>query len=234
MNKIAYPLNQGMQGPPVADLHNAMQVLLERSLILANDEAARRELAAALRRDRDRQSFNRATGKLVSVFQREWRLQPSGDVDRPTADALNKLLRELGLLDPERPPAFLLVTGVVHREDGVPLRGTRMQAAHVTDRRAIRLGDDSADAEGRTIGSSQVIPNAKPIETIDIIVPIAAPAVDHHTIQGAILLEHGLLAEKLKLRLYRRDFGDKTTLLSETTTVGATMLKSTRLFSKRQ
>jgi hypothetical protein len=247
MNKISHPLNRGMQGPPVADLHNAMQVLLERALILANDEAARRELAAALRRELERQSFGKATGKVVSVFQRERRLQPSGEVDGPTADALNKLLRELGLLDPERPPAFLLVTGVVRREDGVLLGGTRIRAAHVADRGAIRLGDDSADAEGRytirydalpgvdainlkvsaidedgrTIGSSQVVPNAKPVETIDITLPIAAPTADRQTIEGAILLEHGLPAEKLKLRLYRRDFGGKTTLLSETTTVGA-------------
>jgi hypothetical protein len=247
MNKIYHPLNRGMQGPPVADLHNALQLLLDRALILANDDGARRELAAALRRELERQSFGEATGKLVSVFQRERALQSSGEVDGPTADALNNLLREFGLLDQERPPALRLVTGVVRREDGVPLQGARMRAAHVSDHREIRLGDDSTDAEGRytirydtlpgvdainlkvsamdedgrTIGSSQVVPNAKPVETIDLTVPIAAPAADRQTIEGAILLEHGLPAEKLKLRLYRRDFGGKTTLLSETTTVGA-------------
>jgi hypothetical protein len=247
MNKITHPLNRGTQGPPVADLHNALQVLLDRALILANEEGARRELAAALRPELERQSFGDATGKVVSVFQRERHLQPSGEVDGPTADALNKLLRELGLLDPERVLAFRLVTGVVRREDGVPLRGGRMRAAHAADQREIRLGDDSADAEGRytirydalpgvdavnlkvsaldeegrTIGSSEVVPNAKPVETIDITVPLAAPAADRQTIEGAILLEHGLPAEKLALRLYRRDFGGQTTLLNETTTVGA-------------
>lgn len=247
MNKITFPLNRRVQGPQVADLHGALQALLDRALILANDEGARREAAAALQRDLPQQSYGQATGKLVSVFQRERSLQPTGEVDGPTADALNKLLRELGLLDPERVPAFLLVTGIVRREDGVPLRGARLRAAHVSDHGEIRLGDDSADAEGRytirydglpgvdalnlkvsvigedgrTLASSALIPNAKPVENLDLTVPIAAPADDRLTIEGTVLLEHGLPAEKLKLRLYRRDFGGKTTLLSETTTVGA-------------
>lgn len=246
MNKITFPLNQPMQGPQVGDLQNALQVLLDRAAILANDEGARRELATALRRDHAQQSYGEATGKLVSVFQRERHLQPSGEVDGPTADALNKLLRELGLLDQERPPAFRLVTGVLRREDGLPLQGARIRATHVSERGAIRLGDDSTEAEGRytirydalpgvdainlrvsaigedgrTVGSSQVVPNAKPVETIDLTVPIAAPAADRQTIEGAILLEHGLPAEKLKLRLYRRDFGGKATPLGDTTTVG--------------
>lgn len=247
MNKITFPLNRRVQGPQVADLHGALQALLDRALILANDEGARREATAALRRDLPQQFYGEATGKLVSVFQRERHLQPSGEVDGPTADAFNKLLRELGLLDPDRVPAFLLVTGVVRREDGVPLRGVRLRAAHVSDHGEIRLGDDSADAEGRytirydglpgvdavnlkvsvigedgrTLASSALVPNAKPVENLDLSVPIAAPAVDRQTIEGTVLLEHGLPAEKLKLRLYRRDFGGKTTLLSETTTVGA-------------
>lgn len=37
-------------------------------------------------------------------------------------------------------------------------------------------------------------------------------------IEGRILLEHGMPAKQLKLRLYRRDFGGKSTLLNETTT----------------
>lgn len=247
MNTITHPLNQQMRGPQVVDLQNALQALLDRGLILANDERARRELATVLRRELLQQAYGDTTGKLVSIFQRERRLQPSGDVDGPTADALNRLLHELGLLDSERAPAVRLVAGVARREDGVPLRGTRIRAAHVADAREIRLGDDSADAEGRytirydalpgvdvvnlkvlaldddarTIGSSEVVPNAKPVETIDLTVPIAAPAGDRQTIEGAILFEHGLPAEKLKLRLYRRDFGGNATLLTETTTVGA-------------
>lgn len=245
MKPINFPMNRGVRGPQVADLHIALQALLDRVSILANDEVARRKAATALRRDMQQQSYGEATASIVGVFQRECNLQSSGEVDGPTAAALNKLLHELGLLDQERPPAFRLVTGIVRREDRLPLQGARVRATHVYERREIRLGDDTTDAEGRytirydtlpgvdainlkvsaidedgrTIGSSQVVPNAKPVETINLAVPIAAPAADRLTIEGTILLEHGLPAEKLKLRLYRRDFGGKATLLDETTTV---------------
>ncbi len=71
MNKITHPLKRGMKGPRVADLHNALQVLLDRALMLANDEGARRKLTAALRRDLARQAYGAATAKVVSVFQQE-------------------------------------------------------------------------------------------------------------------------------------------------------------------
>jgi hypothetical protein len=197
MSTITFPLTRGMQGRQVADLHNALQVLLDRALIRANDEGARRELAAALRRDLAQQSYGEATEKVVSVFQEERRLQPSGEVDGPTADAFNKLLRELGLLDQERPPAFRLVAGLVRREDGLPLQGARVRATDVSERRETRLGDDTADAEGRytiryealpgvdavnlkvsaigedgrAVVSSEVVPNAKLVETIDLTCP---------------------------------------------------------------
>jgi hypothetical protein len=52
-------------------------------------------------------------------------------------------------------------------------------------------------------------------------VPItAAPApAPLRTIEGQVVLEHGLPGEQLKLRLYRRDFGGQSTLLNETTTL---------------
>jgi hypothetical protein len=198
MNTITFPLNRRVQGPQVSDLHSVLQVLLDRGLILASDEDARRGAAADLRSDESQQSYGEATGRLVSEFQRERQLQPSGEVDGPTADAFNKLLRELGLLDEERSPAFRLVTGLVQREDGLPLQGAPVRASHVVERREIRLGDDSADAEGRytirydavpgvdavdlkvsaigedgrTIAASELVPNAKPVEIIDLTVPL--------------------------------------------------------------
>lgn len=45
MNKITFPLKLRMQGSAVADLQDALQRCLDRGAILANDEAARRELA---------------------------------------------------------------------------------------------------------------------------------------------------------------------------------------------
>lgn len=247
MNKIIFPLKRRMQGPTVADLQDALKLLLDRGALLASDEAARQELSKALQRERAEQTFGGATTKLVGRFQEERRQQPTGEVDEATAKALNALLTELGAFDREPAPKFYIVSGAVRREDGLPLQRLRVRAAYEAEQRSLRLGEDITDAEGRytvrydalpgvdainlkvsaidedgqALASSQVVPNAKPVETIDLTVPIAPPAANRQTIEGAILLEHGLPAEKLKLRLYRRDFGGKTTLLSETTTVGA-------------
>src|SRR5438067_13841460 len=93
MNKITFPLRQ-----------DTLRLCLDRDAILANDEAARRELAEALKREHIEQIYGDATGKLVSIFQRERNLKPSGEVDEPTANALNALLKEWGVLDQPTEP----------------------------------------------------------------------------------------------------------------------------------
>mgnify|MGYP001562357018 CR=1 FL=1 len=40
MNKITFPLKQRMQGAAVADLQDALQLLLDRGVLLRDDEAA--------------------------------------------------------------------------------------------------------------------------------------------------------------------------------------------------
>ena len=247
MNKITFPLIREAKGPQVADLHGALQALLDRALILANDEGTRLKTAEELKRDVKELTYGEATAKLITIFQKESGLrEASGDVDGPTANALNQLLHKSGLLNEERPSSVRWVTGLVRREDSLPLRDAHVRVAHVADSLEIRLGEDIADAEGRytirydalpgtravnlkvsvidqdgrTVAASPLVPEAKPVETIDLTVSITAPPADRQTIEGAILLEHGQPADKLKLRLYRRDFGGKATLLEETTTVG--------------
>jgi len=102
MNKITFPLKLRMKGPKVADLQDALTLLLDRGLILREDEGARRELLDALRPERDRQTYDDVTAKLVSIFQHERGLADpaggiTGEVDEPTANALNALLKELGV-----------------------------------------------------------------------------------------------------------------------------------------
>jgi hypothetical protein len=41
MNKITFPWKLRMRGPEVADLQDALQLLLDRGALLAGDEAAR-------------------------------------------------------------------------------------------------------------------------------------------------------------------------------------------------
>ena len=130
MNKITFPLSRRTQGASVLDLQNALLALLERQSLLASDEPIRRELTGVLRGEASVPTYGDATTRVVATFQRERRLPPSGEVDGPTADAINKLLRELGLLDAERPTPRL-VAGVLRREDGRALSGARIVAVHV-------------------------------------------------------------------------------------------------------
>ncbi len=145
----------------------------------------------------------------------------------------------------ERTTAVLIVTGVVLREDGVPLSGARMRATHQSKDGAIRLGEDitqgdgrytiryaalpggdainlevsALDEDGRTIGSPRTVKGAKLIETINLKVPIGAPGAEGRTLEGAILFEHGLAAEGLTLRLCRRGFNGTLEKLAEVETV---------------
>ncbi len=48
MNKITFPLKRGMKRLAVGDLQDALQLLLNRGVLLANDEAARRRLSGFL------------------------------------------------------------------------------------------------------------------------------------------------------------------------------------------
>lgn len=246
MNKIIFPLKLRMNSPAVGDLQDALQLLLDRGVILANDEGARRELTAILLRERAEQTYGSGTRKLVSIFQQERQLQTSGAVDEATAEALNGLLRELGVFDPIKTASSThVVSGAVRREDGLALRDVRVRAIHESDRSAIRLGEDTTDAEGRytiryeqlpevasihlrvsaiapngtRLQTSDVVRDAKPLEVIDLTVPVAGRPSAARRIEGRIVLEHGLPAEQMKLRLYRRDFGGAVTLLNETSTL---------------
>src|SRR5262249_4019826 len=96
MNSIVFPLRGGMRGPEVNDLEDALQVLLDRKVIAANDDGQRRELAALLARDRARQIYDDATKKVIAFFQGERQLQRSGEIDEPTAGAINAVLKQLG------------------------------------------------------------------------------------------------------------------------------------------
>ena len=87
MTNIIFPLKPQMRGPEVADLQDALRQLLERSAILGDDEGARRELAAALKREREGETFGDATRKLVGIFQKARRIEVSGAIDAATADA---------------------------------------------------------------------------------------------------------------------------------------------------
>ena len=103
MNKIPFPLNQDMSGAAVADLQDALMELVGRGILLAAEsDMNRTRILLAFQRERAEKSYGSTTNRLVRQFQQEKRLEATGAVDERTANALNSLLTELGLL-PEEP-----------------------------------------------------------------------------------------------------------------------------------
>ena len=202
MKKITFPLKLQMTGLAVVNLQDALQLLLDRSVLLANDEAARRALIAGLQRERAGQTYGPATSQLVSTFQQEHKLPASGEVDEPTANVLNAMLNGLGVLDqPTEPaaPRSFVVRGHVRQTDGRPFTEGAVQVFDKDLRSEELLGAATLDASGfyevryspeqfrraekqaadlivrilnlrrEVLFSTDVIFNAAPVQTIDIV-----------------------------------------------------------------
>jgi hypothetical protein len=132
-----------MQGASVAELQDGLQLLLQLGLILGDNESARREFEGALKEERASQTFAAATASLVSAFQRQQRLQESGEVDARTAAALNDAI--------SRKPDELqfLVRGQVHFAEGLPAVNYVLTVFARGLREPKPLGHASTDGEGR-------------------------------------------------------------------------------------
>jgi hypothetical protein len=146
MHRIIFPLKPGMQGLEVANLQDALQLCLDRSAILANNEGQRLEFSAGLKPERAGQTYGGVTVKVVDTFQRERNLPPGGEVAEPTANALNRLLDELNGTGAE-PPAFV-VKGMVRLFDGFPGAGLVVSAFDRDLRSEQALGQSQTDKQG--------------------------------------------------------------------------------------
>jgi hypothetical protein len=146
MNKITFALKSGMKGPRVGDLQAALQLLLDRGVILASDEASRQKLSAALQREHAKQTYGSATRKLVSIFQEERYLEVSGSMDEPTAKRLNRLLDELRRADGKQPE--FVVKGAVRFFDGFPAAGLNVSAFDRDLRTEQLLGRSQTNRDG--------------------------------------------------------------------------------------
>ena len=245
MNRVTFPLKQRMQGPEVANLQDTLKLMLERDVIKPKDPRAKLALLSGLASERTNQSYGTNTYNVVKEFQEERHLRVSGEVNESTAAVINTQLREWGELNETGSEQFYVVTGTVTREDGLLMKGVQVCAYQAIDRASIRLGEAATDAEGRytiryaplsedsgiavrvsalgkdgkPLVSSKVVSNAKPLEIIDLTLPITEQPSVQRRIEGRIILEHGLPAQNIALRLYRREFGGKATLLAETNTL---------------
>ena len=109
MNPIVPPLKAGDRGDAVANLQDALLLLLDRAVIPASEDE-RRSLTALLQRERQPPPERRAMGilrgreapqplygdgttRVVTLFQQMHRLPATGQVDDPTANALNAAVR---------------------------------------------------------------------------------------------------------------------------------------------
>jgi len=148
MNKITFPLTLRMRGPEVADLQEALQQVIRRTAVMPTDGSARRELSEALERERAEQTYSGTTQKVVGLFQQAVRMQATGQVDEATANALNGLLKEWGLLDGADDERSFVVRGriVNHELRGLP--GLRVVAVDKNVGKEIPLGETRTGAQG--------------------------------------------------------------------------------------
>ena len=152
MNKVISPLKMRMKGPAVADLQDALQLCLERNVILADQPQARQQLWAAFRPERDNESFGPTTRKLVRIFQQERGLlgprgKSSGEVDERTANALN--LQVDRLTCPEAEDAEFSINGTVRFSDDSAAGGMTVSAFDRDLRTEQQLGKSETDRQGR-------------------------------------------------------------------------------------
>lgn len=246
MKPIVASIRPDDQGAEIVNLQAGLIALIRNQLLRGDSPEQIDGLLRGLDEEQLRQIYGGATKEAVYMFQRPRHLQGGGAVDEETAAALNAALREIGALAAEVLPRAGVISGKVQREgdNAFPLPGLRVRASHETDRASIRLGEDVTDAEGRytirydplpgveaihlrveaigadnrTITSVNLDRSAAPLEIIDLRVSAAIPPRQQRKVVGIILLEQGIPAQELKLRLYRRDFGGSRTLLGEIST----------------
>lgn len=81
MNRIVFPLEPQMQGPKVADLQAALQLLLDGRVTLSDADGARSVLSEALKSERAEQVYGGSTSRMIGTFREESDLEASGNVD---------------------------------------------------------------------------------------------------------------------------------------------------------
>jgi hypothetical protein len=105
MQNIIFPL-QTSDLPALANLQDALQLFLDRSVIFIDSSPLRQQLTDGLKEERAAKVYKSATQRLVTIFQQSHQmpppeppLEPTGTIDARTAAAMNGILRNLGVLD---------------------------------------------------------------------------------------------------------------------------------------
>jgi len=152
-------IKPGDTGPQVTNLQDALSLMLQRGVVKAldppNTPTAQdlAELAKRLVHERAIGSYDGATQAIVRFVQIQGGLGDGlgGVVEETTAALLNKVLSDLGALDPPAPDGeSFVVKGRVTHASGAPAQGLLVRARDRDVRTFQPLGDqDVTDADGR-------------------------------------------------------------------------------------
>jgi hypothetical protein len=177
MKTITAPIKKGDIGNAVANLQDCLLFLLEKAPAIVPD-AERPALIGGLRIERAVQTYAVFTSKTVLLFQqttqKQFKLKATGDVDEPTAAALNSMLKTLGAFDE---PADYHVKGLVQWADGKLAAAATVRAFDKDLRSEQLLGQAITDAGGNyDIAYSTRQFNRAEKKSADLIVRVFAPA----------------------------------------------------------
>jgi len=90
---IADPLRIGDRSAEVIKLQTGLILLIDNQLLRLSGD--KQNLYEGLLQEQKEQTYNDYTAEIISIFQKQSRLNSTGEVDQATADALNQLLQSL-------------------------------------------------------------------------------------------------------------------------------------------
>ena len=148
---ITPPLRRNDQGEDVINLQDCLWLLLEKQVIQASEEE-RRSFEEGLKREQEKQFYGDLTARLIGRFQEQYstrfHLTVTGEVDAPTADALNSFLKDLGAIGPGQDRAVFEVKGKVASRLRAGVGGLRVEIVDKNVGEDVRLGEAATDDGG--------------------------------------------------------------------------------------
>lgn len=251
MQPIQAPVSPNSPHTTIAQLQEALALFLSRAAIDLG-ERERDRFTLGLREERA--SYGDFTRKLVSIFQEQRGLEPSGEVDERTAAAMNAVLRELGALDPQNDftPVVAAIEGQTRKLDAITAGTDRLisidhklgalgrtpeigvsergEAVRTLQSQLTRLGvdlpanetDDALFGVGTRAALLQLQEKHDLARTGRLddatrhtLETLAGSIAHPRRIEGRILLENGLPAAGVRLRVIHKGFGESESVLGE-------------------
>src|ERR1700683_4255469 len=151
MEKIISPLQFLDKGPEVNNLHQAILAIWNKIQSAGiKDIFAESDFRETFDREMADRTYGQATQQLVSAFQQSFmHTVPTGNIDDPTANAINTLLVKYKLVDtPPTPPAVYSVSGTVYDQWIEPMADTPVMIFDKDMRSEHLLAEGKTDAKG--------------------------------------------------------------------------------------